>query len=176
MRIHVAQRVEPTVAVQVASTRRKLLRCQPSRRAPSTQADALRAALYPPLAETALPGGPLGFLMRKLYLPLAGGYRPCCVTKPFGLRFMVPDAGRPGTPARNAFVRTLPTRARWSALLACLHARLGLPAYPAVLGVLTKRGAPSMPALPMPPAADAMCAVMHEILETDFDQVKRASP
>lgn len=42
--------------------------------------------------ETPLPGGPLGFLMRSLYLPLAGGYRPCCVTKPFGLSFMLPDA------------------------------------------------------------------------------------
>ncbi|KAL4440124.1 hypothetical protein ABPG75_003125 [Micractinium tetrahymenae] len=42
--------------------------------------------------ETPLPGGPLGFLMRTLYLPLVGGYRPCCVTKPFGLSFLLPDA------------------------------------------------------------------------------------
>ncbi|GAB4816581.1 hypothetical protein N2152v2_003627 [Parachlorella kessleri] len=36
-------------------------------------------------AETPLPGGPLGAVFRNTYLPLAGGYRRCCPTKPFGL-------------------------------------------------------------------------------------------
>lgn len=40
--------------------------------------------------ETPLPGGVLGALMRHVYLPLAGGYRGCCPTKPFV--FLIEDA------------------------------------------------------------------------------------
>lgn len=41
--------------------------------------------------EAPLPGGPLGTLVRRVYLPLAGGYRACCPTKPVAL--MLKDAG-----------------------------------------------------------------------------------
>lgn len=44
-----------------------------------------------PPAETPLPGGPLGVILRSTYLRLAGGYRPCCCTKPFG--FLLGNAG-----------------------------------------------------------------------------------
>lgn len=42
-------------------------------------------------AETPLPGGPVGVLMCNTYLRLAGGYRECCCTKPFG--FLCSDPG-----------------------------------------------------------------------------------
>ncbi len=42
-------------------------------------------------AETPLPGGPLGRLFCATYLPLAGGFREACPTKPVGL--LLGDAG-----------------------------------------------------------------------------------
>ena len=38
-----------------------------------------------------MPGGPLGALMCAAYLPLAGGFREACPTKPVGL--LLGDAG-----------------------------------------------------------------------------------
>lgn len=51
--------------------------------------DAPRFPALP--AETPLPGGLVGWLLRNTYLSFAGGYRGCCPTTPMG--WLVKDAG-----------------------------------------------------------------------------------
>lgn len=115
--------------------------------------------------------------MRSLYLPLAGGYRPCCVTKPFGLSFMLPDAGE----ARwQVFMHDAlqASGTRTCDGLACLPPRTaGRGAQRAHSAVCSARqGVLFTPAHAMLHAADAMCTVMQEIAGTDFDQVRGLVP